>query len=84
VSRPIPAAAGVEPIERVSVGVEVIAPYGIECSVGKMRRIADQRPPAPTAARSLYVDRPWSRPIIDRTDRFERCPSGIGDPGHGP
>jgi phenylacetate-CoA ligase len=29
----------------VSVGVEVVAPGGIERSVGKMRRIVDRRPP---------------------------------------
>jgi phenylacetate-CoA ligase len=30
----------------VSVAVEVVEPYGIERSVGKMRRIVDQRPKA--------------------------------------
>lgn len=29
----------------VSVGVEVVEPYAVERSMGKMRRILDQRPP---------------------------------------
>lgn len=57
----------------VSVGVEVVEPYAIERSVGKMRRLVDNRPPRVTDIRHGSADgRPGSpTPTVSPVGRGE-------------
>ena len=67
----------------VSVAVDVVSPDGIERSVGKMRRIVDQRQPALTQRRRVAPQMPTPMPTTapPRPTSFCDASSGRARPG---